>query len=115
MTELAYKSILAPTQPAKVRGDLAERIEKAMTDAIQAGAAGGWTFVGTQTLEMEIRKGLLQRRQTRTVSFLVFSRERAAPARTQGPEPILHAPEPAFQPASQPDDTQQPGRLGPAV
>ena len=115
MTDLAYKSILAPTQPAKGRGDLAERMEQAMTDAIQAGAAGGWTFVGTQTLEMEVRTGLFRRRESRTVSFLVFSRERAAPARTRGPEPVLHAPEPTLQPEPQPEEAPQPGRLGPAV
>lgn len=76
MSDYEYKTVLAPTRPAKIRGvrDYDERIERTLSDAINAGCSSGWEFFGTETLTIEDGGGLFSKAQSRQVTFLVFTR-----------------------------------------
>lgn len=70
-----YKVVPAPVRAPKVRGlkTTAERFSHALTEAINAEAAGGWQFLRTETLPCEER-GTLGRTRTSTQVVMVFGR-----------------------------------------
>jgi hypothetical protein len=109
-----YKVVPAPTRAPKVRGlkTTAERFAHALTEAINAEAAGGWQFLRTESLPCEERS-TLGRVSSSTQVVMVFARPlglarpdaSAALAAVQdqyAPEPRRAAPEPAWEPAPQP-------------
>lgn len=90
MSDYDYKTALAPVRAGKFKGvrDADERLERTLSEAINAGCAGGWEFFGTETVHMEEGGGLFSKPQARVVTFLVFTRPKAVEAVS---EPRLEA------------------------
>lgn len=87
MTRYEYKTVPAPRRADSQRGvrDPAERFARTLAAWLNREAAQGWEYVRSETLTVEIRKGLARTRETQQ-TLLVF--RRPAPGPTGGPDEI---------------------------
>lgn len=75
-----YKSLPAPRQISKVAGAKTpqEKCARLLENLLNAQAADGWDYMGSETLTCEYRTGLLRRREISAQTVLVFRRAKTA-------------------------------------
>jgi hypothetical protein len=84
MSEMEYKTVPLPSEPRKYKGlkDPVDRTSRTMTEILNEEARGGWHFVRIERLEVEVRKGMMRKRDDIDVALAIFGRERADGTRT---------------------------------
>lgn len=98
-----YKSLPAPRQAGKIAGAKTpqEKCAKMLENLLNAQAADGWDYMGSETLSCEYRSGWLRRREISAQTVLVFRRVKTAarPAPSISAETAAPPPAPAARTA----------------